>query len=80
MELAVSETRLGVRRIFTGIVRDITEFKKAIEALKDADQRKDQFLAMLAHELRNPLAPISNAVQIMQLEGPNGPNFRGRPR
>jgi PAS domain S-box-containing protein len=76
MELAVSETRLGVRRIFTGIVRDITVFKKAIEDLKDADQRKDQFLAMLAHELRNPLAPISNAVQIMQLEGPNGANFR----
>ena len=76
MELAVSETRLGLRRIFTGIVRDITEFKKAIEALEDADQRKDQFLAMLAHELRNPLAPISNAVQIMQLEGPGGPNFR----
>ena len=40
--------------------------KQAEEALKDADQRKDQFLAMLAHELRNPLAPISNAVQIMQ--------------
>jgi PAS domain S-box-containing protein len=76
MELAVSETRLGVRRIFTGIVRDITDYKKAIESLKDADQRKDQFLAMLAHELRNPLAPMSNAVQIMQLEGPNGPNFR----
>jgi CheY-like chemotaxis protein/two-component sensor histidine kinase len=31
---------------------------------------------MLAHELRNPLAPISNAVQIMQLEGPNGPSFQ----
>ena len=76
MELAVSETRLGMRRIFTGIVRDITEFKRAVEALKDADLRKDQFLAMLAHELRNPLAPISNAVQIMQLEGPNGPSFR----
>ena len=75
MELAVSETRLGMRRIFTGIVRDITEFKRAVEALQDADQRKDQFLAMLAHELRNPLAPISNAVQIMQLEGPNGPSF-----
>jgi PAS domain S-box-containing protein len=76
MELAVSETRLGVRRIFTGIVRDITDRKQMEEALRDADQRKDQFLAMLAHELRNPLAPISNAVQIMQLEGPNGPNFR----
>jgi PAS domain S-box-containing protein len=76
MELAVSETRLGTRRIFTGIVRDITEYQRIVEALKDADQRKDQFLAMLAHELRNPLAPISNAVQIMQLEGPNGPSFQ----
>jgi two-component system CheB/CheR fusion protein len=36
----------------------------------------EQLLAMLAHELRNPLAPISNAVQILKLEGPNGPNFR----
>ncbi len=76
MELAVSETRLGVRRIFTGIVRDIDDRKRMEEALKDADQRKDQFLAMLAHELRNPLAPISNAVQIMQLEGANGANFQ----
>jgi PAS domain S-box-containing protein len=90
MELAVSETHLGGRRIFTGIVRDISEFKKAVEermrllaeleserrALQDADQRKDQFLAMLAHELRNPLAPISNAVQIMKVEGLDGPNFR----
>ncbi len=82
MELAVSETRLDARRIFTGIVRDITAIKAAleertrlVEALRDDDQRKDRFLAMLAHELRNPLAPISNAVQIMRVEGPNGPNF-----
>ena len=34
----------------------------AIEALREADRRKDEFLAMLAHELRNPLAPIRNAV------------------
>jgi CheY-like chemotaxis protein len=58
------------------VVADIDDRKRMEEALKDADQRKDQFLAMLAHELRNPLAPISNAVQIMQLEGPNGRNFR----
>jgi PAS domain S-box-containing protein len=76
MELAVSETPLGNRRIFTGIVRDITDRKHMEEALKEADQRKDQFLAMLAHELRNPLAPISNAVQIMSVEGPNGPSFQ----
>ncbi len=90
MELAVSETRLALRRIFTGIVRDITDYRKALDErtrlvtelagecalLKDADQRKDQFLAMLAHELRNPLAPISNAVQIMQVEGPLGRSFQ----
>ena len=58
------------------VVTDIDDRKRMEEALKDADERKDQFLAMLAHELRNPLAPISNAVQIMQLEGPNGRNFR----
>ena len=57
---------------------DITERKKAEEALRTAneqlaetDRRKDEFLAMLAHELRNPLAPIRNAVQILKLAGDN---------
>ena len=75
VDLAVSETRLGTRRIFTGIVRDITERKAMEKELREDDQRKDHFLAMLAHELRNPLAPISNAVQIMRIEGPNSPNL-----
>ena len=57
------------------VVTDIDDRKRMEEALKEADQRKDQFLAMLAHELRNPLAPISNAVQIMKVEGLSGPNF-----
>ncbi|WP_075795038.1 GAF domain-containing protein [Massilia putida] len=39
---------------------------RAEQALKDADRRKDDFLATLAHELRNPLAPISNAIQLMR--------------
>lgn len=39
------------------------------EALRDADKRKDEFLAMLGHELRNPLAPIRNAVHLMQRHG-----------
>ena len=43
---------------------DITERKRAEEALLDADRRKDVFLAMLAHELRNPLAAISGATQV----------------
>jgi signal transduction histidine kinase len=38
----------------------------ALEALQQADRRKDEFLAMLAHELRNPLAPIRNAVELMR--------------
>ena len=46
---------------------DITERKRAEQALKDADRRKDEFLATLAHELRNPLAPLRNGLQIMQL-------------
>ena len=48
-----------------GIVTDITERKTNELLLREADRRKDQFLAMLAHELRNPLAPIRNAVEIM---------------
>jgi signal transduction histidine kinase/CheY-like chemotaxis protein len=48
------------------LFHDITERKRAEEALRDADRRKDEFLATLAHELRNPLAPISNAVQLMR--------------
>lgn len=47
--------------------RDITERKTAQEKLQDADRRKDEFLAMLAHELRNPLAPIAAAAQLLQL-------------
>ena len=47
---------------------DITRRKRAEEALKEADRRKDEFLATLAHELRNPLAPIRNALHIMQKE------------
>jgi signal transduction histidine kinase/ActR/RegA family two-component response regulator len=42
--------------------------RRAEEALKDADRRKDEFLAMLAHELRNPLAPVRNAVHLLKAE------------
>jgi signal transduction histidine kinase len=46
--------------------REMLERVEAEEALRSADRRKDEFLATLAHELRNPLAPIRNALYIMQ--------------
>jgi signal transduction histidine kinase/ActR/RegA family two-component response regulator len=46
-----------------------TELRERVDALREADRRKDEFLAMLAHELRNPLAPISNAAQLLRLAG-----------
>jgi PAS domain S-box-containing protein len=49
-----------------GVVLDVTERKCAEEKLKEADQRKNEFLAMLAHELRNPLAPINAAAQLLK--------------
>ncbi len=54
-----------------GIAEDITDRKHAEDALRDADRRKDEFLATLAHELRNPLAPICNAVELMQFAQTN---------
>ena len=47
--------------------RDVSERTRTEQALRDADRRKDEFLAMLAHELRNPLAPISAAANLLQL-------------
>lgn len=54
---------------FVGTVADITERKAADEALREADRRKDEFMAMLAHELRNPLAPVRHAVELMRRAG-----------
>jgi PAS domain S-box-containing protein len=53
-----------------GTTRDVTERKQLEASLLDADRRKDEFLATLAHELRNPLAPIRNAVQLLKFASP----------
>ena len=51
-------------------VQERTEkLARSEEALRNADRRKDEFLAMLGHELRNPLAPIRNVVQLMNMRG-----------
>jgi PAS domain S-box-containing protein len=49
---------------------------RLLRQLKEADHRKDEFLATLAHELRNPLAPVRNAVQVLRLKGPADPELR----
>lgn len=76
IELAITRISGEGPASFTGFVRDITSRKSAEEAvrlseerLKDADRRKDEFLAMLAHELRNPLAPIRTGLQLVRLAG-----------
>jgi PAS domain S-box-containing protein len=70
VELTVSLLRAadGEPLNFLAAVADISERKAAQEALREADLRKNVFLATLAHELRNPLAPIRNAVQILKLQ------------
>jgi two-component system CheB/CheR fusion protein len=76
MELAISVFRLDGERHFTGIVRDITERKRMeqelqerLHELAEADRQKNEFLAMLAHELRNPLAPMRNALHVLSMPG-----------
>ncbi|WP_096462582.1 ATP-binding protein [Sulfurifustis variabilis] len=67
----------GRRVRIDGILLDVTERRAAEQALLDADHRKDEFLAMLAHELRNPLAPMRNAVSVLRLSsGPDQPGLR----
>src|SRR5262249_14187646 len=55
---------------------DLTGRVMVEEQLKLADRRKDDFLAMLAHELRNPLAPIRNAAHILRLDPSDGEHVR----
>jgi PAS domain S-box-containing protein len=52
-----------------GAASDITARKQAETGLRDADRRKDEFLATLSHELRNPLAPLRTGLQLMRLQG-----------
>jgi len=72
--LPVRNEEGGIVKWF-GTATDIQEVKLAHEALREADRRKDEFLATLAHELRNPLAPIRNAVEIFKLKGSADPDL-----
>jgi signal transduction histidine kinase/ActR/RegA family two-component response regulator len=66
-------TALRARQRQYQIREHLQEHSRAEEALRYADRRKDEFLAILAHELRNPLAPIRNSLHILQLSSSQDP-------
>ncbi|MBV8799735.1 MAG: PAS domain-containing sensor histidine kinase, partial [Alphaproteobacteria bacterium] len=79
----VQRDEAGRPQLFIGVSLDITDRKRleeelrhTIERLAESDRRKDEFLATLAHELRNPLAPIANGVQLIKLTDPSLPTVR----
>ncbi|HET9512736.1 MAG TPA: PAS domain S-box protein [Gemmatimonadales bacterium] len=67
LTLSPMKDERGVINGISSVARDITERRLAEEALREANQRKDLFLATLAHELRNPLAPIHNSIHILRM-------------
>ncbi|MGZ5610960.1 MAG: hybrid sensor histidine kinase/response regulator [Methylobacter sp.] len=74
VDLGISEIT-GQPRSFIITVHDVTESKQTETALQQADHRKNEFLAMLGHELRNPLAPIRNAVQVLKAQSAANPTL-----
>jgi PAS domain S-box-containing protein len=66
---------VGRHQGFVKVTRDLTASRR-IRALEEQERRLTEFLALLGHELRNPMTPIANAVSIMQLEEPGNPRMR----
>jgi PAS domain S-box-containing protein len=56
---------------YVAAIFDITEREQGVQQLREADRRKDEFLAILAHELRNPLAPLQNGLEIIRHVAPS---------
>ncbi len=65
----------GRARQIIGAAVEITERKRAEDELREAERKKDNFIATLAHELRNPLAPIRNALHVMRQQLPADPQL-----
>lgn len=65
-----------VGRDISALLRGRDELRRVNAELSEADRRKDEFLAVLAHELRNPLAPIRNAMQYLRLKAPLDPTLQ----
>jgi len=75
---ALREGALGMCLVVTDLTeqKHYLELQRAQQALREADRRKDEFLAILAHELRKPLGPVRNAAHFLKLKGPQDPEFR----
>jgi signal transduction histidine kinase len=68
LNVTLQRANLDLERANLALQSEVSERARAEQALKEADRHKDEFLAMLAHELRNPLAPIRNAVHLMRMK------------
>ncbi len=75
LEKRVEERTQAWREANRLLAQEIQEREQAEEALKDADRRKDEFLAMLGHELRNPITPIATAVEILNKQSLDAPTM-----
>ena len=73
LERRVRERTAELARANEALEAEVADRIRAEEALRAADRRKDEYLSTLAHELRNPLAPIRNALEIMRLSGDASP-------
>ena len=71
---AVQSGAAGARGV--AVIEDVTKRRHAEDDLREADRRKDEFLATLAHELRNPLAPIRNSLHIFRMAGVQEPSVQ----
>ena len=71
IEVSVTDVVIHQQRLFTVIARDITERRRAEQERREADRRKDEFLGMLGHELRNPLAAIMSAGELLHQRLPD---------
>jgi len=76
VEIGLSPLTTTDGQFVLAAVTDISDRKQAASALREADRRKDEFLAMLAHELRNPLGAITNAAHLLKQLGPPEGNLR----
>jgi PAS domain S-box-containing protein len=76
LEVSVTDVIVNSSRLFTVIARDVSERKRIEAELREADRRKDEFLGMLAHELRNPLAAVMTAGEVLHRRAENADELK----